>query len=116
MFPNNLRALREDRGWSQQEVADRVGWHVTTIGKLERGDRELKASQISALSRALQCRPFEILSGEDPLGKREAALLALFQHLSEQDKDRLLRLGNALAEPEEPNGGNEKTSAGPSAA
>jgi transcriptional regulator with XRE-family HTH domain len=37
-FGDRIRALRNDRGWSQEELADRAGLHRTYIGSVERGE------------------------------------------------------------------------------
>ncbi len=33
-----LRQLRDDRGWTQAELAERVGIHANTLARLERGE------------------------------------------------------------------------------
>jgi transcriptional regulator with XRE-family HTH domain len=35
----NLRRLRHEKGWSQEEYADRAGIHRTYVSDLERGAR-----------------------------------------------------------------------------
>ena len=35
---NRLAVLRVDRGWSRQELAERVGVNYQTVGYIERGD------------------------------------------------------------------------------
>lgn len=35
---NRIQLLRTERGWSRQELADRLGVHYQTIGYLERGE------------------------------------------------------------------------------
>ena len=45
LTPTQIRQLRQDRGWSQQALADRLGVNRTTVVRWEAG--EVKA--ISAL-------------------------------------------------------------------
>ena len=47
-FKNGLAALRNGRGWTQEQAADRAGMSVGGYRKLEYGERELKAKQIRA--------------------------------------------------------------------
>lgn len=39
-FGEQLRQIRKQRGWSQASLATRLGVHVTTVSRLERGDQE----------------------------------------------------------------------------
>lgn len=39
-FPQIVKQLRQERGWSQQEVADRVGLNKMTISQYENGKRK----------------------------------------------------------------------------
>lgn len=55
MFAANLRAVREQRGISQEYVADRMTkagykWHQATVYKVESGAREVKLGEAQALS------------------------------------------------------------------
>lgn len=50
-----MQMLREERGWSQADLAERlaeVGWpvHQTTVAKLEAGRRPLRVAEVYALS------------------------------------------------------------------
>lgn len=38
-FGNRIRELRKEEGWSQEELADKTGFHRTYIGMIERGER-----------------------------------------------------------------------------
>ncbi|HHY95901.1 MAG TPA: helix-turn-helix transcriptional regulator, partial [Firmicutes bacterium] len=40
MFAKRLRELREKHGWSQQQLADRIGTARVTITMYEAGERE----------------------------------------------------------------------------
>lgn len=57
--PNNLKRLRDNAGLTQQELADRLVPETTQdlIGKLERGERELRKKWSEKLSVPLQCNP-----------------------------------------------------------
>lgn len=52
-FGKRLRALREERGWSQEEFADRAGLHRTYVSAVERGVRNPTLSVIERLAKAL---------------------------------------------------------------
>jgi transcriptional regulator with XRE-family HTH domain len=52
-FGKRLRALREERGWSQEEFADRAGLHRTYVSAVERGVRNPTLSVLDRLAKAL---------------------------------------------------------------
>lgn len=49
----NLRSLRIDRGWSQEELARRCGLDRTYVGGIERGERNVAIVNIARLATAL---------------------------------------------------------------
>ncbi len=55
----NLRLLRETKGWSQEEFADRAGIHRTYVSDLERGKRNPTISVVERLA-----KPFGITASE----------------------------------------------------
>ena len=46
-----IRELREQRGWSQQDLAQHIGVSLTTVYNWERGRHEPRLSQFSELAR-----------------------------------------------------------------
>jgi len=62
-FAANLRAAREQRGLSQEALAQVGGLHRTEISLLERGQREPRLSTIVTLARALNMEPARLLDG-----------------------------------------------------
>jgi len=52
-FGDRVRGLRNDRGWSQEELADRAGLHRTYIGSVERGEQNLSLVNIERLAATL---------------------------------------------------------------
>jgi transcriptional regulator with XRE-family HTH domain len=47
-----IRELREERGWSQFELAGRIGVTPSAVYNWERGKNEPRLSQLRALARA----------------------------------------------------------------
>jgi transcriptional regulator with XRE-family HTH domain len=66
-----LRALREERGWSQLRLADEAGVRQATISLLESGKvRRLDTEVLDRLAAALRVTPLDLLANEPPSPKR----------------------------------------------
>ena len=51
-----LRFLRKDKGFTQEELAEKVGVHPTYIGKIEGGKSNPSTIMLFKLSRALKVK------------------------------------------------------------
>lgn len=58
----NLRRLRTEKGWSQEDLADRAGLHRTYVSGVERGVRNPTITIVAALAKALGVPPAELLA------------------------------------------------------
>jgi transcriptional regulator with XRE-family HTH domain len=60
-FSANVRLLRDKRGWSQEDLAEKSGLHRTYISGIERGVRNPTLGIIDRLAKALGVPPSELL-------------------------------------------------------
>ncbi|WP_243976901.1 helix-turn-helix domain-containing protein [Methylobacterium sp. E-045] len=61
--PNNLKKLREKQGWSQEDMATKLGMSKGGYVKVEDSDRGLKADRIAKAAEVLGVAPSEIIEG-----------------------------------------------------
>lgn len=60
-FGNHLRKLRQNRGLTQEQLADKAGMHFTYIGQIERGVRNPSLINLHKLAKALGIKGGELL-------------------------------------------------------
>ena len=68
-----MRALRQEREWSQAKLAHMVGIHQTNVSEMERGVRGMTVKQLLRVSRALNVSPADLI-GEGSKGRDGEAL------------------------------------------
>lgn len=68
-FSKIVKQLRLERGWSQQEVADRVGLNKMTISQYENGKRKPSFEMIEALASAFHVDLNYLLGYSDKIEK-----------------------------------------------
>jgi transcriptional regulator with XRE-family HTH domain len=59
----NVKAAREAKGWSQEELADRARMHRTYISGIERGIRNPTITVLERVGKALEIAPGNLLNG-----------------------------------------------------
>ncbi len=57
----NLRRLRGEKGWSQEDYADRAGIHRTYVSDIERGMRNPTITVVEKLAKPLGVSPGSLL-------------------------------------------------------
>ena len=57
VFGDRIRALRQERGLSQERLAELAGLHRTYLSSVERGERNVGLDNICAIAEALGVSP-----------------------------------------------------------
>lgn len=50
-FGNKVRQLRTEKGWSQEELSFKSGFHRTYIGMVERAERNISLKNIARIAK-----------------------------------------------------------------
>lgn len=59
----NIRQERSRRGWTQEMLAQEAGMHLVEVGRIERGQRDVRVSTIVKVARGLGVEPGTLLRG-----------------------------------------------------
>jgi transcriptional regulator with XRE-family HTH domain len=62
-FAANLKTLRAERGWSQEDLSRHTGLHTTAISKIERADRAPRFPTVVVLAEALDVPAGRLFDG-----------------------------------------------------
>ena len=101
---NVIKRLREEKGWSQEELAHRVGMSTANLSRIETGKHGAGAELTGLLAGQFDLRVFELYALADGvvperlskqlgvvLGKDEATLIEAYRKMS-RDCQQVLRL------------------------
>jgi transcriptional regulator with XRE-family HTH domain len=64
-FGKRLARARQDAGLTLQELAERLGWHISTLHNYESGRRPLRIAQLAQFAAALNRSPAAFLAASD---------------------------------------------------
>lgn len=89
-FESRIARLRRAKGWSQRELAARIGTRSNQISKFETGAYQPRLETISKLAEALGTTTDFLLTGREPGEVRDARLrarLPLLENLPRELRD-----------------------------
>jgi transcriptional regulator with XRE-family HTH domain len=100
-LPAIVIAEREAQRLTQEQLAERAGIHVTTIGKIERGQQVPSLALLVMLAKALACPPEDLLRRLLPdtsAPKYEDRAIALVRGFPAADRARLVPVLEAFVD------------------
>jgi transcriptional regulator with XRE-family HTH domain len=62
-FGRNVRDARQERGWTQEDLAAKTELAVVQVSRIENGRREIRLSTLIRLLDGLDARPEALLRG-----------------------------------------------------
>lgn len=74
---DNLSRIREQRGLTQQQLAEIVGANQATISKIEKGVGNPTLAMMVRIARALRVHPSDLFSADDLRDRAQAALRSI---------------------------------------
>lgn len=90
---NRIRDLRTGSGWTQAELAQKIGTARTTVTMYERGDRQLDAPMIHALCDIFGCTADYLLGRSEArspaVSEEEVRLLLAWRAAPDHVKDAI---------------------------
>ena len=98
-----LARIRKDRGWTQEQLADKIGIAPVTLSRLETGARAMSLSSLSVIAKQLDVELGDVLDVKAPapaqtLPPRENEMLRLFRETPSDRQDLLLKVARELAD------------------
>jgi len=60
---DRIRELRKKRGWTQDEFADKSGFHRAQVGAFERGEMNMTLASLHLLAETLKVKIAELFRG-----------------------------------------------------
>ena len=74
MLGKNIKILREKRGLTQEELAQKTGMHTNTIARWERDEVDPRGTSLWKLAKALNVSSATLLTGEENISESEEGM------------------------------------------
>jgi len=75
----NIRTLRHQRGWSQEDVANRLGISIPAFSKIETGVTDINLSRLEQIANIYEVNVVNLLSAEIEEGEPQVSNLTIAQ-------------------------------------
>ncbi|MDQ0162718.1 helix-turn-helix domain-containing protein [Aeribacillus alveayuensis] len=95
-----IRNFRKQKGWSQEELADKASLHSTYIGQIERGEKNATIESIEKIANALEVSLEDLFKSIQPIEKKEdytlSQIITKLQARSIEDQKFILNMIDQL--------------------
>ncbi|MDO4809026.1 MAG: helix-turn-helix transcriptional regulator [Eubacteriales bacterium] len=95
---NRIRAFRESRGMTQEELAGAAGISVKHVSVLERGIKEPRLSTIVNVAEALKVTPNDLLLAETPNDRLVEMVRTKISQLPAEKAEKAVTIMNTVLE------------------
>ena len=98
----NIKQLRKDMGWSQEELAKKLGYNDrSSIAKIEAGQVDLPRSKIIDFAKAFNVKPGDLMGWDGEVPEYDPDMLTLidlYSRCDEKGKSAIMSLARTLAD------------------
>lgn len=95
-----IRAIREEQGIKQHELAEMVGISAPHLSQLERGVKNLNSRTLAKIADALGVDPSQLIAGETP--PVWSSLMSEMERLDPADQERVRAFAESLRRSKDP--------------
>lgn len=95
-----LKIMRQYKGWTQEEIAEKLDWAVNSYAKIERGEAGIKLEKLKKIAAVMGVDVEELINSDDKTvfnfaenchhGQQNIILLTETQCIHELEKARLI--------------------------
>ncbi|KYN75801.1 XRE family transcriptional regulator [Clostridium sporogenes] len=101
MIGSNIRFLRKQKNFSQEELAFKANLHPTYIGQVERGEKNLTISNLNSITKALNITLEEFFSVIEPSNNKSRIKILynineLLQNMNLEEQKQIFEFINLL--------------------
>ena len=98
-----IRRVREQKGWRQEDFAEKVGLSVTYTGMIERGEKVPKLETFITIANALGVSADQLLADVLDTGYhiKSSSMTEKIERLPSTERERIYRVVNAMIDYEQ---------------
>lgn len=103
-----VKKLREDRGWSQEELSFRTGTSAANISRIENGKHSAGETLLEALSKEFGYKIYQLVALAEGVDSPvipaisnpdEEALLSIYRNMTDEQRKLFKAVGNQFTHP-----------------
>lgn len=93
-----VKLLRKEKGWSQDALADRMGFTKSFVSKIENGKKKISLDHVDQLAHILDVSPEDLLIEKHLLAKNHEDAGFLLRHFTQDELLHMVPFARYLIE------------------